>query len=334
MERIPMTPEGHASLSEDLRRFKSVERPQIIRAIEEARAHGDLSENAEYHAAKEAQDLNERRIADLEDKLRRAEVIDVDKLSGDKVTFGAWVTLREEASGRERQLQIVDEAEADMSQNRISVNSPMARAMIRHGVGETIEVVAPAGARLYKILSVGYGAAAAPKPAAKTAPKANKANEATEKGDKGESGGNPTNEPNTDSGAEQRATTPKTGKGWTKVSEEKKGKAKTAGAKSAGAKKKPEENVAAKKAPMKKSAAEKPKAKKAGAEKPVAKKAPPAKPAKKASKKPEAKSSLKKAPAAKAPKKPTTKSATKKPPATKKPSAKQKTAAKTAAKKQ
>ena len=186
MDRIPMTPEGHASLSEELRRLKSVERPEIIRAIEEARAHGDLSENAEYHAAKEAQSLNERRISELEDKLRRAEVIEVDKLSGDKVVFGAWVTLREEASGQKRQFQIVDEAEADVRQGRISVSSPMARAMIRHGVGETIEVVAPAGSRFYEILSVGYGAAAKPagKPAAAKSKSKPKTKPATSKATK------------------------------------------------------------------------------------------------------------------------------------------------------
>ena len=171
MDRIPMTPEGHASLSEEVRRLKTVERPEIIRAIEEARSHGDLSENAEYHAAKEAQGLNERRIAELEDKLRRAEIIEIDKLSGDKVVFGAWVTLRDEERGDERRYQIVDETEADARQGRISINSPVARALIRREVGESIEVVAPGGSRFYEILSVGYGAEAPDqKPAAKKKP--------------------------------------------------------------------------------------------------------------------------------------------------------------------
>ena len=188
MDRIPMTPDGHASLSEELRRLKTVERPEIIRAIEEARSHGDLSENAEYHAAKEAQALNERRISELEDKLSRADVIEIDKLSGDKVFFGAWVTLMDEERGEKRRYQIVDETEADARQGRISINSPMARALIRRGVGDSIEVVAPGGARVYEILSVGYGAeapddkaAAKKKPARKAAAKKKPASKAAAK---------------------------------------------------------------------------------------------------------------------------------------------------------
>ena len=181
-----MTPEGHAALEGELRRLKTEVRPSIIRAIEEARAHGDLSENAEYHAAKESQNHNDRRIGELEDKLSRAEVIEVDKLSGDTVLFGAWVTLREESRGRERRFQIVDETEADTQQGRISINSPMARALIRHRKGDTIEVVAPAGARLYKILDISYsaegGKAAAPKKAASGAKKATSKKAAAGKG--------------------------------------------------------------------------------------------------------------------------------------------------------
>lgn len=153
-----MTPDGHAALTEELHHLKTVERPKIIRAIEEARGHGDLSENAEYHAAKEAQGLNERRIAELEEKLLRAEVIDIDKLSSDKVVFGAWVTLVDAEAGLERRYQIVDETEADARLGRISINSPMARALIRRGVGESVEVVTPGGSRFYEITAVEYGA--------------------------------------------------------------------------------------------------------------------------------------------------------------------------------
>ena len=153
-----MTPEGHASLEEELHRLKSVKRPEIIKAIEEARAHGDLSENAEYHAAKEAQGLNERNIAKLEDKLSRADIIDIDKLSGDKVAFGAWVCLLDQNDGTRRDFKIVDEAEADARQGRVSINSPIARSLIRRGVGDSVEVVTPGGSRFYEILAVGYGA--------------------------------------------------------------------------------------------------------------------------------------------------------------------------------
>ena len=158
MDRIPMTPEGHASLEGELHRLKSVKRPEIIKAIEEARSHGDLSENAEYHAAKEAQGLNERNIAELEDKLSRADIIDIDKLSGDKVAFGAWVCLLDEEDGTRRDFKIVDEAEADARQGRVSINSPIARSLIRRGVGDSVEVVTPGGSRFYEILAVGYGA--------------------------------------------------------------------------------------------------------------------------------------------------------------------------------
>ena len=153
-----MTPEGHASLEEELHRLKAVKRPEIIRAIEEARSHGDLSENAEYHAAKEAQALNEKSIAVLEDKLSRADIIDIDKLSGDKIAFGAWVRLLNQEDNSERDFQIVDEAEADARQGKISINSPLARALVRRGVNEEIEVVTPGGSKFYEILAVGYGA--------------------------------------------------------------------------------------------------------------------------------------------------------------------------------
>jgi transcription elongation factor GreA len=157
MDRVPMTPTGYTALEEELRRLTSQERPRIIQAISEARAHGDLSENAEYHAAKEQQSLTEGRIAELEDKLSRAEVIDVSKLSGSTITFGAKVKLVDEDTEEEKAYQIVGETEADVRSGRISVTSPIARALIGKGVGETVEVTAPGGARSYEILDISYG---------------------------------------------------------------------------------------------------------------------------------------------------------------------------------
>ena len=130
MEKIPMTVQGHVALSEELKHRQQVERPRIIQAIAEARSHGDLSENAEYHSAKEAQSLNEGRIAELEDKLSRAEVIDVSKLSGNTVKFGAIVTLVDEDTEEKKVYQIVGEAEADVKSGRVSITSPTARALI------------------------------------------------------------------------------------------------------------------------------------------------------------------------------------------------------------
>lgn len=157
MDRVPMTPNGYTALEEELRRLTSQERPRIIQAISEARAHGDLSENAEYHAAKEQQSLTEGRIAELEDKLSRAEVIDISKLSGSTITFGAKVKLVDEDTEEEKAYQIVGETEADVRSGRISVTSPIARALIGKGVGETVEVTAPGGARSYEILDISYG---------------------------------------------------------------------------------------------------------------------------------------------------------------------------------
>ncbi|MES1991714.1 MAG: transcription elongation factor GreA [Pseudomonadota bacterium] len=157
MERIPMTAEGHQNLVEEVKFLKSVERPRIIKAIAEARAHGDLSENAEYHAAKEQQGLNESRVLELEDKLSRAEVIDVSKLSGDTVKFGATVTLIDEDTEDEVKYQIVGEMEGDVKQGRISVTSPIARAMIGKSVGDSIEVTTPGGGKSYEILKVSFG---------------------------------------------------------------------------------------------------------------------------------------------------------------------------------
>ncbi|MEP9352603.1 transcription elongation factor GreA [Xanthobacter sp. KR7-65] len=154
MEKIPMTAGGFAALEKELKQRQQVERPRIINAISEARAHGDLSENAEYHAAKEQQSLNEGRIAELEDKISRAEVIDVSKLSGDVVKFGATVTLVDEDTEEEKVWQIVGDSEADAKAGRISISSPMARALIGKKKGASVEVVTPKGARSFEIVGV------------------------------------------------------------------------------------------------------------------------------------------------------------------------------------
>ncbi len=156
MEKVPMTIGGHALLEEELKHRTSVERPRIIQAISEARAHGDLSENAEYHAAKEQQSLNEGRINELEDKLGRAEVIDVSKMSGDTVKFGATVTLIDEDTEEEKTYQIVGDVEADVKSGRVSISSPISRALIGKEVGDNIEVAAPGGAHSYEITKVRY----------------------------------------------------------------------------------------------------------------------------------------------------------------------------------
>src|SRR5881398_221838 len=151
MEKVPMTAGGFAALGEELKKRQSVDRPRIIEQIAEARSHGDLSENAEYHAAKEQQSLNEGAIAELEDKLARADVIDVSKLSGDTIKFGATVTLVDEDTDKNQVWQIVGEPEADAKQGRISVTSPLARALIGKKKGATVEVNAPGGAKAYEI---------------------------------------------------------------------------------------------------------------------------------------------------------------------------------------
>ena len=147
MEKVPMTVNGFATLEEELRHRQQVERPRIIQAISEARSHGDLSENAEYHAAKEQQSLNEGRIAELEDRLARAEVIDVSKLSGDTIKFGATVTLIDEDTDEKKVWQIVGEPEADAKKGKISIASPLARALIGKTKGANVEVVTPGGAK-------------------------------------------------------------------------------------------------------------------------------------------------------------------------------------------
>ncbi len=156
MEKIPMTAEGYEALQEEIRHLKTVERERIIKAIAEARAHGDLSENAEYHAAKEQQAWNEARVAELEDKLSRAEVIDVSSLSGDRVQFGATVTLIDEDTEKEVTYQIVGDLEADVNKGRISISSPIARALIGKSVGDVVEVNTPGGGKSYEILKVEY----------------------------------------------------------------------------------------------------------------------------------------------------------------------------------
>ena len=152
-----MTAAGHVALQDEIKRLKSVERPRIIKAIAEARAHGNLSENAEYHAAKEQQGLTEARVAELEDKLSRAEVIDVSKLSGDRVVFGAMVTIVDEDTETESVYQIVGELEANVKDGRLSVSSPIARALIGKSVGDSVEVATPGGGKSYEILHVSFG---------------------------------------------------------------------------------------------------------------------------------------------------------------------------------
>ncbi|MEZ5999164.1 transcription elongation factor GreA [Hyphomonas sp.] len=156
MERIPMTAEGHAALQAELKNLKSVERPNIIAAISEARAHGDLSENAEYHAAKEKQSFIEGRISELDDKLARADVIDVSKLTGGKIRFGATVSLIDVDSEEEASYKIVGDDEANVKEGKISISSPIARALIGKEEGDEAEVAAPAGARAYEIIKVEY----------------------------------------------------------------------------------------------------------------------------------------------------------------------------------
>ena len=149
-----MTAAGYAALEAEFKLRTSVDRPRIINAISEARAHGDLSENAEYHAAKEQQSLNEGRIAELEDKLQRAEIIDVSKLSGDTVKFGAIVTVVDEDTDEEAAYQIVGEFEADVKQGRISITSPIARALIGKESGDLVEVRTPGGLNAYEVTKV------------------------------------------------------------------------------------------------------------------------------------------------------------------------------------
>lgn len=155
MEKIPMTRAGFAALDDELKQLKSVERPAVIKAIAEAREHGDLSENAEYHAARERQSFVEGRIKELESIIGRAEVIDTARLSG-SIKFGATVTLIDEDSEEERTYQIVGEAEADIERGLLNIKSPLARALIGKDEGDTVEVRTPGGEKGYEIVSIRY----------------------------------------------------------------------------------------------------------------------------------------------------------------------------------
>ena len=156
MDRIPMTGKGFRALEEELKHRQSVERPRIILAIQEARAHGDLSENAEYSSAKEAQSLNEGRITELESIISRAEIIDVTKLTGSTVKFGATVKLVDEDTEEEKQYQIVGDLEADVKFGRVSISSPIARALIGKKVGDSVEVNTPGGGKSYEVVEVAF----------------------------------------------------------------------------------------------------------------------------------------------------------------------------------
>ncbi len=156
MTKIPMTVDGYNHLHEELKRLKTVERPSVVRAIAEARTHGDLAENAEYHAARERQSFIEGRLGELEDKIARAEVIDVSKLSGSIVKFGATVTLADEETDEEQTFRIVGEDEADIRNGRLSVTSPLARALIGKGQGDSVEVSTPRGNKSYEVVTVAF----------------------------------------------------------------------------------------------------------------------------------------------------------------------------------
>lgn len=155
-EKVPMTASGYARLEEELKHLRSVARPEVIKAISDAREHGDLAENAEYHAARERQSFIEGRVAELEDKISRAQVIDPAKLSGDTVMFGATVDVADEDSDQESTFQIVGESEAEVKEGRIAVTSPMARALIGKQEGDSVEVTTPRGTKAYEILKIRY----------------------------------------------------------------------------------------------------------------------------------------------------------------------------------
>ena len=155
-DKIPMTADGYAQLEAELKHLKHVARPEVITAIAEAREHGDLSENAEYHAARERQSFIEGRVAELEDKTARAQVIDVSKLSGKVVKFGATVTIVDEDTDEEMTYQLVGEDEADVKQGRIGITSPIARAIIGKTIGDSVEVTTPRGVKGYEVLKVRF----------------------------------------------------------------------------------------------------------------------------------------------------------------------------------
>lgn len=156
MQKFPMTVKGHAALETELKHLKTVERPEVIQAISVAREHGDLSENAEYHAAKEKQGFIEGRIQELESKLSLAQVIDPTEMSGDTVRFGATVKIVNEDTDEESTYQIVGEDEASIKDGKVSITSPIARAMISKEIGDVFEVIAPGGSKGYEILEVSF----------------------------------------------------------------------------------------------------------------------------------------------------------------------------------
>lgn len=156
MEKIPVTSGGFVRMEEELKRLKTTDRPAVIQAIAEAREHGDLSENAEYHAAREKQSFIEGRIEELEDKVSRAEVIDVSKLSGDTVKFGATVTIVDEDTEEETTYQIVGDYEANIEQRKLSLSAPLSRALIGKSAGDSVEVTTPKGQKSYEILEVAF----------------------------------------------------------------------------------------------------------------------------------------------------------------------------------
>jgi transcription elongation factor GreA len=157
MSKLPMTAASYAKLRQERDQLKTTERPAIIRAIAEARAHGDLSENAEYHAAKDRQGWIESRVVEIEDKLRRAEIIDVAKLSGDRIKFGANVVLKDEDTAEIVAYQLVGADEADVKSGLLSITSPLARALIGKGADDAVEVDTPNGSKAYSIVSVSFG---------------------------------------------------------------------------------------------------------------------------------------------------------------------------------
>lgn len=157
MDKIPMTPQGYEALESELKRLKTEERPSVIRAIAEAREHGDIAENAEYHAARERQSFIEGRLAELEDVISRAEVIDISKLSGDVVRFGAAVVLADEDTEEQISYRLVGSYEADASAGLLSVTSPLGRALIGKSLGDEVEVSTPKGHKTYEIIDITYG---------------------------------------------------------------------------------------------------------------------------------------------------------------------------------
>ena len=157
MQKVPMTRKGFDQLEAELKKLKTIDRPEVIAAISEAREHGDLSENAEYHAARERQSFIEGRVLELEDLISRADVIDVNQLSGNTIKFGASVRLVDEESEEEKSYQIVGAHESDIQNGLLSISSPLARALIGKAIGDSIEVTTPGGSKAYEVLDIGYG---------------------------------------------------------------------------------------------------------------------------------------------------------------------------------